>query len=95
MKCKKCKYKINDGIKICPNCGYDLKIGQKARAWGMLGFFFPLVGLILYLVWNKKINREKDRKFLGIGSLIGGAIDIALLLFWLTLIIVAIVTGVK
>ena len=37
--------------------------------WGVLGFFFPVVGLILFLVWLK--NKKKAAKASGIGALIG------------------------
>lgn len=37
--------------------------------WGILGFFFPLVGLILFLVWKK--NKKKAAKASGIGALVG------------------------
>lgn len=37
--------------------------------WGLLGFFIPLVGLILFLVWRKE--KRKAAKASGIGALIG------------------------
>ena len=37
--------------------------------WGVLGFFIPLVGLILFLVWMK--DKKKASKAAGIGALIG------------------------
>ena len=37
--------------------------------WGVLGFFFPIVGLILFLVW--KNNRKAASKASGIGALVG------------------------
>ena len=46
--------------------------GEEKKAsfwWGVLGFFFPLIGLILYIVWNKT-EPEKAKK-VGIGALIG------------------------
>lgn len=36
--------------------------------WGILGFFAPIVGLILFLVW--KDEKPKDAKASGIGALI-------------------------
>ena len=36
--------------------------------WGVLGFFFPLVGLILFLVWNSE--KPKNAKSAGMGALI-------------------------
>ena len=37
--------------------------------WGVLGFFIPLVGLILFIVWNS--TKPKNAKMAGIGALIG------------------------
>lgn len=36
--------------------------------WGVLGFFFPIIGLILWAVWEK--SKPKAAKASGIGSLI-------------------------
>lgn len=37
--------------------------------WGILGFFFPLVGLILFLVWQA--DKPMAAKSAGTGALIG------------------------
>lgn len=37
--------------------------------WGVLGFFFPIVGLVLFLVW--KNTKPKCAKVAGIGAIIG------------------------
>ncbi len=37
--------------------------------WAILGFFIPLVGIILFLAWNK--SRHGDAKKAGLGALIG------------------------
>lgn len=42
--------------------------------WGILGFCFPIVGLILYLVW--KGNKPLTAKKAGIGALIGFCLNI-------------------
>ncbi len=44
--------------------------------WGVLGFFFPIVGLILFLVW--KSDKKKASKAAGLGALIGFCISIVL-----------------
>lgn len=38
-------------------------------AWWLLGFFFPLIGLILFLNWNK--TYPKKAKSVGIGAIVG------------------------
>ena len=44
--------------------------------WGVLGFFIPLVGLILFLVWMK--TKPKSSKASGIGALIGFIVGLLL-----------------
>lgn len=56
--------------------------------WIALGFFFPLVGLILYLVWQTELpNRARA---CGKGALIGVIVQFV---FWFILVIVAGVIG--
>jgi hypothetical protein len=42
--------------------------------WGILGFLFPIVGLILFLVWRTK--KPKCAKVAGIGAIIGFVLGI-------------------
>lgn len=44
--------------------------------WAVLGFCFPLVGLILYLVW--KNNKPFSAKKAGMGALIGFVLNLIL-----------------
>lgn len=44
--------------------------------WAVLGFCFPLVGLILYLVW--KNNKPFSAKKAGIGALVGFCLNLLL-----------------
>ncbi len=46
--------------------------------WGVLGFFIPLVGLILFLVW--KATNPKSAKAAGIGALIGMILNLLLVI---------------
>lgn len=56
--------------------------------WIALGFFFPLVGLILYLVWQTELpNRARA---CGKGALVGVIVQFV---FWFILVIVAGVIG--
>ncbi|MDR2156669.1 MAG: zinc ribbon domain-containing protein [Clostridiales Family XIII bacterium] len=48
----------------------------KSVGFGILGFFFPLIGLILFLVWRK--DKPKKAKSCGIGALIGFVLQIIL-----------------
>ena len=83
MNCNKCGKKVDKDIKFCPNCGNTLEEKKTTKkvenkditddgasvAWGILGFFVPLAGLILFLVWMN--NKKKSAKAAGLGALIG------------------------
>lgn len=43
--------------------------------WGVLGFFFPIVGLILFLVW--KNTKPNSAKVAGIGAIVGFVLNLA------------------
>ena len=81
MFCGNCGTKLKDGK--CPKC--DKKETKKVTkvtkveepkeervnsfGWGVLGFFVPIVGLVLFFVF---MNRKKGiSKAAGIGALIG------------------------
>ncbi len=79
MFCKNCGKEINDNAVVCPNCG--CATGSKAVSndtgnigWGFLGFFFPLIGLILYLVW--KDDKPLSAHVAGKGALISVIISV-------------------
>ncbi len=89
--CKNCGIQIDDQAQTCPSCGavqneaaYASPATQPANAavdngsfgWAVLGFFFPLVGLILFLVW--KDSKPKSAKNSGIGALVGFILNIVL-----------------
>ena len=44
--------------------------------WGLLGFFVPIVGIVLYLVW--RYERIKDGKYALIGAIIGAVVQLSL-----------------
>lgn len=52
--------------------------------WGLLGFFFPIVGLILFLVWRD--DRPKDSKSAGIGALVSLIMGIVVVIFVVVII---------
>ncbi len=68
MFCNKCGKEIYDEAAVCPNCGAktsqpDLGDGP-IGGMGIVCFLFPVVGLILYLVWKD----AKPRKSKGAGK---------------------------
>lgn len=87
MFCNNCGKEIDDNSAICPNCGIPVKSGNSAdlgvkpadapsTGFAVLGFFFPLIGLILYLVW--KANYPLKAKSCGKGALIGVIVEVVL-----------------
>ena len=61
---------------------------QVSAGWGVLGFFFPVVGLILYLVWYD--NHRKRAKIAGKGALIG---VIAAVVLWVLTFLIGLIAG--
>ena len=57
--CSKCGQRLLDEAIVCTGCGCAQQdLSQKfskdssSLGWALLGFFFPLLGLILFLVWK-------------------------------------------
>ena len=78
--CTQCGAKAEISANFCPKCGRSLAIEKKPKedkksvGWGILGFFIPLVGFILYLVWrNEKPLRAKS---VGIGTLVAVCVSV-------------------
>lgn len=73
MYCPNCGEQIDDKAVNCPKCGVPVKNTALDDAPNMgiaiLGFFIPLAGLILYLVW--KSESPLRAKSAGKGALIG------------------------
>jgi len=76
--CTVCGKQVADNAETCPDCGYVFpKSAQASPAvndessfgYAVLGFFIPLVGLILYLMW--KSTTPLRAKSAGKGALIG------------------------
>lgn len=79
--CRKCGAEIDDEAVVCPKCGVATNKFSQVKeirenvlpdsggfGWGVLGFIFPLVGLILYLIW--KDTKPKTAHSAGKGALI-------------------------
>lgn len=75
MFCKKCGQEIMDEAVICVHCGCSTQemptvVGDApSGAHAVLGFFFPIVGFILWLV--EKDTKPLKAKSAGKGALIG------------------------
>lgn len=85
MFCKKCGKEILDDAVICVHCGCSTQGNNTAVAsandapstgMAVLGFFIPIVGLILWLV--NKDTKPLMAKSAGKGALIGFIVSIVL-----------------
>jgi len=56
--------------------------------WAVLGFLFPLVGLVLYLVW--KDDRPGDANMAGKGALVSVIISVALMVILIVIYLICI-----
>ena len=90
--CSKCGSEIHDEAVICTHCGCSVAQTQGVSSadapntgFAVLGFFIPLVGLILYLV-NKDTFPKKAHSA-GKGALIGVCVSVGL---WILYIIFAV-----
>lgn len=75
MYCRNCGKSIDDSATYCINCGtrFDNNIKENddhsSFGFAILGFFIPIVGLILFLIYEEK--KPKRAKSAGKGALIG------------------------
>ena len=84
MFCSKCGKEINDEAVVCIHCGCAIENKKVSLAnsndapnigYAVLGFFIPIVGLILYLV--NKDTAPLKAKSAGKGALIGFCVSLA------------------
>ena len=80
--CSKCGKEINEEAIICVHCGCSVtpttapaNADAPSTGFAVLGFFFPLIGLILYLV--NKDTAPLKAKSAGKGALIGFCVSLA------------------
>ena len=91
MYCKNCGHYIDDSATYCNNCGtkFDNNNGtddHSSFGFAVLGFFIPLVGLILFLIYEEK--KPKRAKSAGKGALIGFITKIVLAIILVILYVV-------
>ena len=79
MFCKNCGKEMDDNAQYCPACGSSQAQSQKpviapdpndsgSIGWAFLGFFVPIAGLILYILWAR--TRPKSGLMAGLGALV-------------------------
>lgn len=73
--CSHCGAPIDDNAVICVKCGCSVSGNRTdpqdapSTGFAVLSFFFPLIGLILYLIWHN--SSPMKAKSCGKGALIG------------------------
>ena len=91
--CSNCGAEVNENAVVCLSCGASIKNTRSSSdmdsgsfGYAVLGFFFPIVGLILYLVW--KDSKPKSASASGKGALTSVIITVVLyFLFFLLLLL--------
>ena len=80
--CSHCGAQVEDDAVICIKCGCSLSSNRvdpqdkPSTGFLILSFFFPLIGLILYLVW--KNTSPLKAKSCGKGALIGFIVGVVI-----------------
>lgn len=81
--CRKCGQPLESDYKVCPFCGTKTDVQPKKSflsdtnfddneiIWAIVGALLPVVGVILFLIWNNE--KPLTAKYVGIGALIGFA----------------------
>lgn len=98
MYCKNCGQEIDDKAVICPKCGVQVaecKTSTDSSSFGyaLLGFFIPIVGLILFLIWKDEYPLRA--KSAGKGALISVIVSVVLGIIYGVIIGVALLRRVR
>ena len=94
MYCKNCGRPVDDTSSYCNNCGAridnkpnaDVSENNSNLGFAILGFFIPIVGLILFLIYEEK--KPKRAKSAVKGALIGFITEIVLAIILVILYVV-------
>ncbi|MBR2926074.1 MAG: zinc-ribbon domain-containing protein [Clostridia bacterium] len=96
--CSNCGKQVDENAVVCVSCGHALsgsaaqrRSGEDAPNMGfvILGFFIPIVGLILWLMWRN--DYPLKAKSCGKGALIGFVTNIAFTVLYIILYIVVLI----
>lgn len=73
--CRHCGAEVDEKAVICPHCGVQQQQQSLSAetdtggfGWGVLGFFVPIAGLVLYLMWKQE--KPNSARAAGIGALV-------------------------
>ena len=91
--CPNCGTQVRDDQDVCLSCGKTLKLSNSKKAvqeegsttgYAVLGFFVPIVGLILFLIW--KDDRPRASASAGKGALIGFILGIVIYVIFIAIL---------
>ena len=98
MICKKCGKQMDDKAAVCPHCGASAENSVETRGtapvandapntgFAVLCGFFPIIGLILFLLWRG--TTPLRARSCGKGAIIGMCVWVALIVIWLIIALV-------
>ncbi len=100
--CRNCGSQINDQAVICPHCGVQQKPLESndtlssikdigGWGWGLLGFFVPIAGLIIYLLWLN--DHPRNAKAAGKGALISVIVSLSFVVVYFIFFLIFLITG--
>lgn len=104
MYCSKCGTKLSENSLFCSECGASVnevsnsqsasvkKESNDVFGWGVLGFFIPIAGLILYLIWKEE--RPNASKAAGLGALICVILNVAICILFFLIFFIALAANV-
>lgn len=71
--CTNCGSPLNDDKVICLNCGVMIPSENQEHVedngsvgFAILSFFIPLIGLIIFLIWQKKDPKQQNKLVFGL-----------------------------
>lgn len=76
--CYSCSKEIDENQDLCDECQTEVEHDDETKneedeafvlGWGVLGFFFPIIGIILWMLWIGTKPRASNAS--GIGVLLG------------------------
>ncbi|MCH5164207.1 MAG: zinc ribbon domain-containing protein [Clostridiales bacterium] len=92
MYCTNCGNEVSDKADVCIKCGCAIKkapqTGPKEDdapniGYALLGFFFPVVGLVLFLIWHD--DYPLRAKSAGKGALISAILMACFIIFYVVI----------
>lgn len=96
--CSDCGSELNENQNVCLKCGAIIKNtntrdisatrDKGSVGWALLGFFIPLLGFILYLLW--KNTNPNDAKQAGTGAFISFISFISFIVLYFILMVIVV-----